>query len=265
MAFWFYIVMAIILFAFITLVRRWYDYSILFTIAIGFVVNANIFTASNVPIYLGNIVFAIDSILYTGFMFVVIICAREYGVRKAKILTSSCIAAILVSAGIEFLANVSAFGYSSEYLINTLSYVYSAFGTFVGVWLMLYIYQKLDALKTHVILNFVVSSIVMSFVNTSIFYGLTSLTVGSINTVWMVLLGSFLGKVICIILGLISYYINTHYWIPNDLKYKYVVKSCEIKEKEVNESGEEVYKEKSSKVKGADNGNKEKEEVEKKE
>ncbi len=228
MPFWFWIIMAVIIFAFITLVRRWYDYSILFTIAIGFAVNANIFNSSNVPVYLGDLVFAIDSILYTGFMFAVIICAREYGVRKAKILTSSSIAAILVSASIEFLANVSSFGYATEYLISTLSYVYSALGTFLGVWLMLYIYSKLDALKTHVALNFIFCVIITSVVNTAVYYGLMALTLGSIIAVWQVLLGSFIGKIICIALGLISYYINTHFWIPKDLLGKYVNKSCYI-------------------------------------
>ena len=57
MPFWFWIIMAVIIFAFITLVRRWYDYSILFTIAIGFAVTANIFNSSNVPAYLGDLVF----------------------------------------------------------------------------------------------------------------------------------------------------------------------------------------------------------------
>ena len=152
MAFWFFIVMAIVIFAFMTFIRKWHDYSLLFTLAIGFVVNANIFTASNVPVYLGNIVFAIDSILYTGFMFAIIICAREYGIRKAKILTSACIAAILVSAGIEFMANVSSLGYKTEFLYNTLSYVYSALGTFIGVWLMLFLYQKLYQEKKFVLI-----------------------------------------------------------------------------------------------------------------
>lgn len=228
MPFWFWIIMAVIAFTFITIVRKWHDYSMLFTIAIGFAVNANIFNSGTVPMYLGNIVFSIDSILYTGFMFVVIICAREYGVRKAKILTSSCIAAILLSAVIEFLANISSFGYQTSFLISSLSYLYSALGVFAGVWIMLLLYKHLDTLKTNVVLNFVFCTILTSIINTSIYYGLMFITLGDYTTVWEAVLGSFIGKVICIVLGLISYYINTHYWIPNDLKYKYVIKSCDI-------------------------------------
>ena len=43
------------------------------------------------------------------------------------------------------------------------------------------------------------------------------------NFIYM-LIGSYIGKFFSIILGLISYFINTHFWIPNDLKYKYPTK-----------------------------------------
>ena len=70
---WILIGIAIFLFAFMTFARRWHDYSILFTIAIGFAVNANIYNSSTNPVYVGNIIFAIDSILYVGFTFSVLI------------------------------------------------------------------------------------------------------------------------------------------------------------------------------------------------
>ena len=93
---------------------------------------------------------------------------------------------------------------------------------------MLYIYSKLDALKTHVALNFIFCVIITSVVNTAVYYGLMALTLGSIIAGWQVLLGSFLGEISWIALGLISYYINTHLWIPKDLLGKYVNKSCYI-------------------------------------
>ena len=234
MTIWFWIVIALIAFAFITLVRKWYDYEMLFTIAIGFAVNANIYNSSTVPIMLGDLVFAIDSILYTGFMFVVVICAREYGIKKAKILTSTTIAAILISAGIEFCADVSSFGYSVEYLHKTLAYIYSAIGTFVGIWVMLYIYHRLENATIHVSHNLVLCVLVASIINTFIYYGLSALTIGLdyamiLNILW----GSSIGKFFCIALGLISYYINTHYWIPNELAYKYKMnKDEQVEEKE---------------------------------
>ena len=63
MGIWFWFVLSFISFAFITLVRKRHDYAMLYTIAICFAINANIFNASTVPIFAGEIVFSIDSIL----------------------------------------------------------------------------------------------------------------------------------------------------------------------------------------------------------
>ena len=128
MKIWFLIIVAIILFAFFTIVRRWNDYSMLFTIAIGFAVNANIYNGITSPVFLGNIKFSIDAILYTGFTFTIVICAYEYGVKKAKVLTSSTIAAVLLSAVIEFFARISVNGYQTDILIDLFGYISSSFG-----------------------------------------------------------------------------------------------------------------------------------------
>ena len=152
MKLWFLLFLGIILFAFFVLVRRWHDYSMLFTIAIGFAVNANIYNGITMPVFLGNIKFSIDSILYTGFSFTIVICAYEYGVRKAKILTSSTIAAVLLSAVIEFMAHLSSNGYQTDYLINLFGYLASSVGTFLGVWFALFIFEKIkDKMNIYII------------------------------------------------------------------------------------------------------------------
>ena len=81
---WFLALIGILFFALLTLCRKWYDYAMLFTFAIGFAVNANIYNSVTTPVYFYKLIFSIDSILYTGFTFTVIICAKEYGVRKGK-------------------------------------------------------------------------------------------------------------------------------------------------------------------------------------
>ena len=221
MEFWFWIILAFISTAFITLVRKKYDYSMLYTIAIGYAINANLFNASTAPIIFGSLIFSVDSILYTGFMFCVLVCAHEYSVRNAKILTSSSIAAIILSATIEILAKTSSTGFESIYLINFLSYVFSALGTFAGVWLMLYIYTQLKNKNCNNYLNFTICIIIASIVNSSIFYIFTRITAEDISTLPFMLIGSYLGKFFCIGLCLISFYISTHLLIPNNLKDKY--------------------------------------------
>ena len=216
----FLLFLGIILFAFFVIVRRWHDYSMLFTIAIGFAVNANIYNGITMPVYLGDIKFSIDSILYTGFTFTIVICAYEYGIRKAKILTSSTIAAVLLSAVIEFMAHLSSLGYDKEYLINLFGYVSSSVGTFIGVWLSLFIFDKLkDKLNIYVLMIIVV--IMISIIN-SVFYHLYYIFVtGNTEGFIYIIIGSYLGKLYALILGLIGFYINTHFWIPLDLMDKY--------------------------------------------
>lgn len=221
MGIWFWFVLSFISFAFITLVRKRHDYAMLYTIAIGFAINANIFNASTVPIFAGEIVFSIDSILYTGFMYCVIVCANEYGIRNAKILTSSTIAAILISATIELLAKISSTGFQQVYLINYLSYFFSAVGTFAGVWLMLFVFVKLKNRQCNIYLNFIACIIISSIINSSIFYIFTRLTAEDVSKLPYMLLGSYLGKFFCILLCLISFYISTHIFVPNNLKEKY--------------------------------------------
>ena len=221
MGIWFWFLMAFIAFGFITIVRKWHDYAILFTIAIGFAINANIFNSFSTPISWGSFIFSIDSILYTGFTFTVIICAKEYGIRKAKILASSTIAAILLSAVIEFLAKISSFGYSVETLNTLFGYIFSALGTFAAIWIMLPIFRKLEESNVNININFVICVLIASIINTSIFYGFTMLTNGVADNLMAILVGSYIGKIFCILLGQTSYYINTHIFIPNSLKDKY--------------------------------------------
>ena len=221
MGIWFWFVLAGLGFVFITLIRKRFDYAMLFTIAIGFAINANLFNALTTPIYCGPLVFSIDSILYTGFMFCIVVCAIEYGVRKAKILTSSAIAAILLSAMIEFLAKGSSLGFNLDLVVGLCSYIFSAIGTFAGVWLMLFVFEKLQAKKLNVYLNIVICLLIASIVNTSIFYIFTIITTKDIANLTYMLIGSYVGKIFCIGLSLLSFFVSTHYFIPNDLKEKY--------------------------------------------
>ena len=221
MGIWFWFLISLISFVFITLIRKKYDYAMLYTISISFAINANIFNSLTAPIYCGPIVFSIDSILYTGFMYCVIVCAHEYRIRNSKILTSATIAAILLSASIEFLAKTSSTGFQTEYLLNFLSYFFSAVGTFAGVWLMLFVYKFLQNKNINPYFSFIICILISSIINSSIFYIFTIIATESIDNLLYILIGSYIGKIFCIALSLISFYISTHLFIPTNLKEKY--------------------------------------------
>jgi len=217
---WFLALIGILFFLLLTFCRRWYDYAMLFTFAIGFAVNANIYNSSTAPVYFYKLVFSIDSILYTGFTFTVIICAKEYGVKKGKILTSSTIAAVLLSALIELLASISSSGFDVVFIKQFFGYVFSAIGTFIGIWVMIYIFEKLDKKNINIYLTLFICVLISSIINSTIYYSYYLIVYQNTNDFIYVLLGSYIGKLYAIMLGLISYSINKNVWIPLNLKSK---------------------------------------------
>ena len=215
---WFLALLGILFFALLTFCRRWYDYAILFTFAIGFAVNANIYNSVSTPVYFHNLIFAIDSILYTGFTFTIIICAKEYGIKKAKMLTSSAIAAVLLSALIELCSYTSSNGYETIFIKDFFGYIASALGTFIGIWVMLYIFEKLENKNTNIYLSMFICVLISSVINSTIYYSYYLIVYQNTTNFMYILLGSYIGKMYAIILGLISYTVNKKIWIPLDLK-----------------------------------------------
>ena len=188
------ILFAFVAFAFLVVARKKYDYAMLFTIAIGCGVNANIYNSVSAPVMVGPVYFSIDSILYTLFMFTVIICAKDYDIRRAKILTSSALAAILVSAVIEFFAGWSSVGYSDTLLIKFIGYLASAVGTFAGVWAMLAMFKKMDS-KANINLTFIICVLLASIINSTIYYSGVIAVSGRIENLFYILAGSAIGKI----------------------------------------------------------------------
>ena len=220
---WFLAILGILFFALLTFCRRWYDYAMLFTFAIGFAVNANIYNSVTTPVKFYSLIFSIDSILYTGFTFTVIICAKEYGIKKAKILTSSAIAAVLLSALIELSATISTNGFDVLYFKQFFGYVFSAIGTFVGIWVMLYIFGKLLEKNLNIYLIIFICVLTSSVINSTIYYSYYLIVYQNTTDFVNVLLGSYIGKIYAIILGLISYSINRNIWVPLDLKKEEII------------------------------------------
>lgn len=220
---WFLAMLGILFFALLTLCRRWYDYAMLFTFAIGFAVNANIYNSVTAPVKFYNLIFSIDSILYTGFTFTVIICAKEYGIRKAKVLTSSAIAAVLLSSLIEISAMISSNGFDVLYFKQFFGYIASAIGTFVGIWVMLYIFDKLLKKNINIYLIVFICVLTSSIINSTIYYSYYLIAYQNTTNFFNFLLGSYIGKLYAMILGLISYFINRNIWIPIDLKKEEII------------------------------------------
>ena len=122
-----------------TLFRRWIDIPTLLAVAIGCAVNANIFNPYTAPIVVGPFTFSIEIVLYTLFMYTIIVRILDYSYADAKRMTFTSIAAILISAFIELMALLMTKNDVSEAFKSFAIYVFSSIGTVAGVWIMVLI------------------------------------------------------------------------------------------------------------------------------
>ncbi len=212
---------AVICFTATTVFRHISDSRTLISVAIGAAINANIFNSVSMPIEFGSMIFGIDSILYTLFIFTVIIKAKDYSVKDAKDLTISTIIAILVSAFIELFAKWSFTGMSYQTVISFLRYLLSSLGTFIGVWVMLRCFKYFEAKKVNIYVTFAVVIVIASLISSSVYFCGSSIVKGDFSHIFSpALAGSYIGKLFSISLGLIGYYVNQKFLKPGELARK---------------------------------------------
>ena len=127
----FFILFALLLFLSIFLGGKKFRTSALYALAIGSCVNANFFNAQKFPIDIFNHTFGIDSILFTLFIFCVIVLIFEQGKKQAYILGFSSIIAIMLCAVFDVVARSLSEGYKSsnwiifnDFLISSLVSVF---------------------------------------------------------------------------------------------------------------------------------------------
>ena len=201
-----------------TLFRRWIDIPTLIAVAIGCAVNANIFTPLNSAITVGPFNFSIEIVLYTLFMYTIMVRILDYGYGEAKRMTFTSIAAIIISAFIELVAKLMALGFTGEAFKEFSYYLFSSVGTILGVWLMIFITIKCRSKNLAFWLIIPFGIIASSIVHAIIFFGGIALVnwkfdIYSLQT----LLGTIIGKGVCILLSILCYYINKKYWVPLNL------------------------------------------------
>ena len=221
MAFALLIVFMFVAYGLTTLFRRWLDVPTLIGVAIGCAVNANLFTPLNYPVVVGELTFSIESILYTLFMYTVVIRILDYSYDDAKKLTLTSVAAIIISAIIELVALLTKDGFQTVVFQNFAVYLFSSIGTIIGVWLMVFftIGLKKRKVSSYIIIPIVIA--VSCVIHALFYYGGMSLVFWErgIYTFKMAL-GTIIGKAACIGLGALCYFINQKFWKPLNLVSK---------------------------------------------
>lgn len=211
---------AIGLVALMTFLRRWADAFVMIAFAIGCAVGSNLYHPFAFPIEVGGIVFGIDSILYTVFIYLVAVKYLHYEKKESRLFVYSALVAIVVSAIFEFVAKLISQGYSIETLQNFLSYLVSAAASVVAIYLMelFFSYTHKKGLSNYIAIP--VSLVIGSFVNSAVYYFIMFGINGKIyENFWPILLGSLIGKAFTICLCEISYSLNDEKrWCPEELQ-----------------------------------------------
>lgn len=187
-----------------------YHNTTLYALAIGGVVNSNLLTAYTYPIDIFGLSFGIDSIIYTLFVYCVVLMYLKEGKKSAYLLGISSIIAIMFSALMQFVGDSLSDKVISFDTLNTFGYfIIASFSSLVAIICML---EALDRFKKFKLFNnpyvvSIVGIIICTFVNFSIYYGTIVLFIGRTGTyLWELLLTSYLGKTYALLCSIIALY-----------------------------------------------------------
>ena len=204
-----------------TLFRRWIDIPTLIAVAIGCAVNANIFTPLNSGVSVGPLVFSIEAVLYTLFMYTIVVRILDYGYSDAKRMTFTSVAAIIISAIIELVATLSTHGATVQSFQYFSYYIFSSLGTIAGVWVAIAIVIALRKKNVSCYIIIPLAIAVSTAIHAIFYYGGNSLVQWRFTDYTLnMFLGTVIGKAVCIGLSVICYLINQTVWKPLNLVSK---------------------------------------------
>lgn len=190
------------------LVGNWKIKNFVFiSLAIGGAVNANFFNATAYPIECFGLSFGIDSVIYTVFVFCVLAMFYFFDYKSALTVLTSAVAAILFSAVMQFVAEISSFGWNTASLFTFLKFVLSAAGSIIAIMCMLKLAQFLQQKKVNNYISVAIVMIVAVLINSTVYYGGAALMGQQFADNFLLLwLPSFIGKSIALCFSLGAFY-----------------------------------------------------------
>lgn len=208
----FFSIFTILCFLIAALAIRFFPKDATFTIAIGAVIGANIYSALAYPINIFGLTFGIDSIVYTLFLFCLLLMHEIYGKKNMRVVLYTALFSIFFTAFLFFMGNLSQSGFSSALMMNFLSYIFSIIATLCAAWVMIWLYDKFKTAGLNIYLNFLIVILLASLVNTMIYFGLSVLFTGLVVENFMALLaGSYIGKFVASMCCLAVFALHRHW------------------------------------------------------
>ena len=199
-----YLLFSFIVFALSLAFYERYRSTVLYALAIGGIVNANFFHAGNYPIYCFGLPFGIDSIIYSLFAFCVAIMLIKMNKKEAYILSFSSVIAILFSAVMQLVAELLSKGASAQMWATFATFIISAVASIISVFVMIEFVDKLKKKNVNQYVALILGMLIITLVNSVIYYPLALLINGTPSNILILLLTSVIGKLVSVAFAIIS-------------------------------------------------------------
>ncbi len=193
MNFIWFILVCVAVFLSVLLGGRKYRSTALYALAIGGVVNANFFHAAAYPIDCFGLPFGIDSIIYTLFVFCVIVMLLKSSKKEAYILADSSIIAIMFSALMQLFADLLSKGSTVSVWNTFLLFVTSSVASTIAIIVMVEVLSRLiKKLNPYVLM--ILGIVIATLINSIIYYPVSMIISGTPANIGILLLTSLIGK-----------------------------------------------------------------------
>ena len=209
MDFLFLVLTAVLVFAILIVSNRFWGKDALFVVGIGCAIGSNIYNVSDYGIVIGNLVFGIDSVIYTVFVFVVLLCLKNYDEKSAFTLLYSAMGSIMLSALLVFIASWASAGFASNLIWGFVSYLISVIATFAALFITIKLFKYFESKNLNVYLNFLINVLIASFINSLIYFGAVAIISGFEENFLGQLGASYIGKLMSTAFSLLTYFICT--------------------------------------------------------
>lgn len=209
MDFLFLVLTAVLVFAILIVSNRFWGKDALFVVGIGCAIGSNIYNVGDYGIVIGNLVFGIDSVIYTVFVFVVLLCLKNYDEKSAFTLLYSAMGSIMLSALLVFIASWASAGFASNLIWGFVSYLISVIATFAALFITIKLFKYFEGKNLNVYLNFLINVLIASFINSLIYFGAVAIISGFEENFLGQLGASYIGKLMSTAFSLLTYFICT--------------------------------------------------------
>lgn len=209
MDFLFLVLTAVLVFVILIVSNRFWGKDALFVVGIGCAIGSNIYNVGDYGIVIGNLVFGIDSVIYTVFVFVVLLCLKNYDEKSAFTLLYSAMGSIMLSAILVFIASWASAGFASNLIWGFVSYLISVIATFAALFITIKLFKYFESKNLNVYLNFLINVLIASFINSLIYFGAVAIISGFEENFLGQLGASYIGKLMSTAFSLLTYFICT--------------------------------------------------------